>query len=41
MWTRWGGVPRALREYQAALALDPGNASIKRRRDLAEKGAQQ
>jgi hypothetical protein len=31
--------PDALREYQAALALDPGNASIKRRRDLAEKGA--
>jgi serine/threonine protein kinase len=33
--------PDALREYQAALALDPGNASIKRRRDLAEKGAAQ
>jgi hypothetical protein len=33
--------PDALREYQAALALDPGSASIKRRRDLAEKGAQQ
>jgi serine/threonine protein kinase len=31
--------PDALREYQAALALDPGSASIKRRRDLAEKGA--
>ena len=30
--------PDALREYQAALALDPGNASIKRRRDLAETG---
>ena len=29
--------PDALREYQAALALDPGNASIKRRRDLAEQ----
>jgi len=33
--------PDALREYQSALALDPGNASIKRRRDLAEKGAAQ
>jgi len=33
--------PDALREYQAALALDPGNASIKRRRDLADKGATQ
>ena len=33
--------PDALREYQAALALDPGNASIKRRRDLAEKAAPQ
>jgi len=33
--------PDALREYQAALALDPGNASIKRRRDLAEKGVAQ
>jgi len=32
--------PDALREYQAALAMDPANASIKRRRDLAEKGAQ-
>jgi len=31
--------PDALREYQAALALDPGNASIKRRRDLADKSA--
>jgi serine/threonine protein kinase len=31
--------PDALREYQAALALDPGNASIKRRRDLAEQSA--
>jgi serine/threonine protein kinase len=30
--------PDALREYQAALALDPGSSSIKRRRDLAEKG---
>jgi len=29
--------PDALREYQAALALDPANASIKRRRDLAEQ----
>jgi serine/threonine protein kinase len=33
--------PDALREYQAALALDPGSSSIKRRRDLAEKGASQ
>jgi serine/threonine protein kinase len=33
--------PDALREYQAALALDPANASIKRRRDLAEKAAPQ
>jgi tetratricopeptide (TPR) repeat protein len=33
--------PDAIREYQAALALDPGSASIKRRRDLAAKGAQQ
>jgi serine/threonine protein kinase len=33
--------PDALREYQAALALDPGNASIKRRRDLAEKASPQ
>ena len=33
--------PDALREYQAALALDPANASIKRRRDLAEKSAPQ
>jgi serine/threonine-protein kinase len=33
--------PDALREYQAALALDPVNASIKRRRDLAEKSAPQ
>ena len=33
--------PDALREYQAALALDPGNPSIKRRRDLAEKAAPQ
>jgi serine/threonine-protein kinase len=31
--------PDALREYQAALALDPGNASIRRRRDLAERAA--
>jgi serine/threonine protein kinase len=31
--------PDALREYQAALALDPGNASIKRRRDLVEQAA--
>jgi tRNA A-37 threonylcarbamoyl transferase component Bud32 len=31
--------PDALREYQAALALDPGNASIKRRRDLAEQSS--
>ncbi len=29
--------PDALREYQAALALDPGNTSIKRRRDLVEQ----
>jgi serine/threonine protein kinase len=29
----------ALREYQAALALDPGNASIRRRRDLVEQAA--
>jgi hypothetical protein len=29
----------ALREYQAALALDPANASIRRRRDLAERAA--
>jgi serine/threonine protein kinase len=27
----------ALREYQAALVLDPANASIRRRRDLAER----
>jgi serine/threonine protein kinase len=33
--------PDALREYQAALSLDPGNPSIKRRRDLAEKAAPQ
>jgi len=33
--------PDALREYQAALALDPGNTSIKRRRDLAEKASPQ
>ena len=32
-------LPDALREYQAALALDPGNASIKRRRDLVEQAA--
>jgi hypothetical protein len=31
--------PDALREYQAALALDPANSSIKRRRDLAEKAS--
>jgi tetratricopeptide (TPR) repeat protein len=31
--------PDALREYQAALALDPGNTSIKRRRDLVEQAA--
>jgi serine/threonine protein kinase len=31
--------PDALREYQAALALDPGNASLKRRRDLVEQAA--
>jgi serine/threonine-protein kinase len=31
--------PDALREYQAALALDPANASIKRRRDLAEQSS--
>ena len=31
--------PDALREYQAALALDPSNASIKRRRDLVEQAA--
>ena len=31
--------PDALREYQAALALDPANASIRRRRDLAERAA--
>jgi len=31
--------PDALREYQAALALDPGNTSIKRRRDLAEQSS--
>jgi serine/threonine protein kinase len=32
-------LPDALREYQAALALDPGNTSIKRRRDLVEQAA--
>jgi hypothetical protein len=31
--------PDALREYQAALALDPANASIKRRRDLVEQAS--
>ena len=31
--------PDALREYQAALALDPANTSIKRRRDLVEQAA--
>jgi len=29
----------ALREYQAALALDPANPAIRRRRDLADKAA--